>query len=203
MGKSKKVKEQDAAPVEELQEVVSVSEEIVSEEIIKDASLEEKTEEAIEEKTPETKPEDAAPVEERPLFKIYQLIDRLLLSFVLDINGKDVRISFTGAVKMKNFQVNGKYHTDKKEIQDALEADKYFNTQYKLIHTEVIEPVAETEPVFEKMPDKTIVEKILTVQQAKEELLKRFPSINPDLLTNKQKILSEAQRRNIVFPNVR
>lgn len=61
--------------------------------------------------------------------KIYQAIQDKILSISIDVDGKELRITFSGG----DAASNGVYNTGNPDIQEALESSGMFNKYYRLV----------------------------------------------------------------------
>lgn len=122
-------------------------------------------------------------------------------------NGARVFVHFknggTQPVPRKSFFV-----TDVKEIQEALENDKGFNTQFILLSTEGEEAKQEEVPEVPKavagpeVPQDGPVEvpEVQSVTQAKDWLIENVEGTKISQLSNKQKVLEYAREKGYSFP---
>lgn len=63
------------------------------------------------------------------MMKIYQAIQDKILSISIDVDGKELRITFSGG----DAASNGVYNTGNPDIQEALESSGMFNKYYRLV----------------------------------------------------------------------
>lgn len=158
--------------------------------------------------------------------KTYQAIGWISIKKEIVINGKHIKILFTGG-KRHPKKVFGTYQTDDKAIQKALESDPQFNKDYRLMGKKT--PVEQNPSADEaiaflkkenerlqrenselkaeinlmKKPEEEkvrLVEGVTNAQQAKDYLVKEFGH-DPEKLKNKMLIMNASKKYKVAFPD--
>lgn len=92
------------------------------------------------------------------MLKSYVLIHDFSLSTPVDVDGRSVRIEFSGG--SKSLRQNGEFCTSDERLQEAIEGDSRFGRVFKLgkVYGDVKVKVAEKEPVLERKVFRTVNE---------------------------------------------
>lgn len=153
------------------------------------------------------------------IHKVYQAKKYIALHkrLVVNRNGEQTveDIEFVGGGHSNNRKITGKFATKDPAIQEALEKNKGFNIEYKLIRTEdhgvVPEPEEDTQAndalatgdSNESEGDTKIAEEPKTVAEARQYLIDSYPEdVQVSKMRNKADVLKAAKELNVEFPNL-
>jgi hypothetical protein len=149
--------------------------------------------------------------------KTYQARKYIALHKRLKIKKGDdsvvIDIEFTGGGHSNNRKITGKYSTSDAAIQEALEKNPGFNTEYRLIRSDKIGIINQKE---DSQPDETgletgdeqgedvkAIEDVKTVGEARQYIIDNYKDdIQVSKIRNKSDVLKAAKTLNIEFPNI-
>ena len=162
------------------------------------------------------------------MLKVYETIGTLNRSTVVNIDGREIHISFANGTDTPRL-IQGRYSTTNPQIQKALEDSPAFNVRWRLVKSLLPKEETPVEPDDDKatappnvqpadesddkaigsLPEETeedivtedsVVETIINGQQARNYLIEHF-GLTFRQVSNNAQIIAEAKSRGIQFIN--